>query len=68
MLQTDFELADNRGEDTQTQTHKHTPRQTAKILILGFTGPKNSVNQSKSSFRKFNPRTIFSLIYMGKRK
>ena len=50
---------------TDTHAYIHTPRPTAKNVIIGFRGP---VNPTKSQFRKFDPKTILSLPYIGKKK
>ena len=46
--------------DTQAHTHTHTDTRT-------HTRRPNRVNPLKSPFRKFDPRTVLSLL-IGKRK
>ena len=52
---------------TDTQTHTHTHRPFAKNVIFGFRRSSKRVNPSKSPFRKFDPKTILSIL-IGKRK
>ena len=47
---------------THTHTNTHTHRPYAKNVFLGFRGPQNVC-----LLRKFDPKTIFSLL-IGKRK
>ena len=39
-----------------------------RIMVVTRHGTSKRVNPSKSQFRKFDPKSIFSLPYMGKKK
>ena len=45
-----------------------TYRPSPKIVFFGFKRLQKRANTSKSLFRKFVPKTILSLPYMGKGK
>ena len=64
-IHTETDRHTNKDEDTHTQTHIHTD-QTQKSDFR-IQGTSKCVNPSKSSFRKFDPKTILSLL-IGKRK
>ena len=53
-----FNFADNR------YTHKPTTRN----VIFGFRRPEKCVIPSKTEFQKFDPKTILSVLYIGKGK
>ena len=68
MLITDTQITDIQTHThIETHTHTHTHRPFAKNVIFGFRGPQNHVNPSKSPFRKYDPKTILSLL-ISKRK
>ena len=43
-------------------------RDTAENVVFGFSETEKCVNPSKSPVQKFDPKTMLSLPYMGKRK
>ena len=63
---TDTQTQTHTHTQTDTHTHTHTHRPFAKNVIFGFRRPKRE-NPSKPPFRKFDPKTILSLL-IGKRK
>ena len=45
-----------------------TPTDQSLKILFSDQGPSKCVYPSKSPFRKFDPKTLLSLLYIGKRK